>query len=546
MNKNRFWLLLIILIGFGLRLTRLGEQSLWYDEGVTWLLAQMRTTADLIQWTAADIQPPLYYLLIWGSAILFGHSEAALRFPSTVFNILTIPVLVALARRLWPARRTLFSLLAAALFALSPLMVYYSQEARMYTLLVFEATLSSYLLLKLIHANQPAPPPTTSLLLTPYCLLPTFYALTAAAALYTHYFAAFLLTAHAVYLGPALWRRGRPRRLINQAVLMFGLTALLFAPWLPTLLARLGDDPSYWPGALKLHEAARQVLISFTLGETVFEQTGFRLAWGYLLILATAAIWTIARRQKFVGSSVECVQTPGVSETPGVSPTFLLLWLFLPILLILALSYRSPKFNPRYTLLAWPAFNLLLAAALTRLCPPRSAPRSPLSPLRSPLFTLALLFVLATSAFSLTNWFTDIRFSKDDFKALAQFVRERIAAGETVLLSSGHLFPVWAYYYGWDNWTPLPRLPRLDVNRVTDLSISTAIAQAVADKEGVWLVTWQDEVIDPNGVVPFWLDRIGWRPHDAGDFYGVGLEHWRFYPPRLERLHQDPIDRPAA
>jgi hypothetical protein len=71
----RKWLLLITVIGFGLRLTLLGEQSLWYDEGVTWLLSQMKHLPDLIEWTASDIQPPLYYLLIWLTDIVIEDSE---------------------------------------------------------------------------------------------------------------------------------------------------------------------------------------------------------------------------------------------------------------------------------------------------------------------------------------------------------------------------------------------------------------------------------------------------------------------------------------
>ncbi|NEP84773.1 MAG: hypothetical protein F6K39_45725, partial [Okeania sp. SIO3B3] len=88
----RIWLIVITLIGFGVRLVHLGEQSLWYDEGITWMLSQLRSPADLIGWTAADIQPPLYYLLIWASDIVFGNTEWALRFPSVVFGVATIPL----------------------------------------------------------------------------------------------------------------------------------------------------------------------------------------------------------------------------------------------------------------------------------------------------------------------------------------------------------------------------------------------------------------------------------------------------------------------
>jgi uncharacterized membrane protein len=193
MNQDRLGLLVVILIALALRLALLGEQSLWYDEGVTWLLSQ-KPPGELIQWTAADIQPPFYYLLIWETDALFGHSEWALRFPSVIFGVLTVPLIYMLARRLFPERSpgSLASapFLAAALLAISPVMVYYAQEARMYTLLVFEAVLAGYLLLKILHS---APPLSPFVFRYPPAVA---YVLTGVAGLYTHYFAAFLLLAH--------------------------------------------------------------------------------------------------------------------------------------------------------------------------------------------------------------------------------------------------------------------------------------------------------------------------------------------------------------
>jgi 4-amino-4-deoxy-L-arabinose transferase-like glycosyltransferase len=526
MNKHQLWLPVIIFIAFAMRLTLLGEQSLWYDEGVSWLLTQ-KSMPDLIQWTAADIQPPLYYLMLWLSTRLFGHSEFALRFPSVIFNVLTLPVLYLLARRLFAANS--ISLLAATLFALSPLMVYYSQETRMYALLVFETTLASYLLVRLLHHHSPPP----------YFLLPATYSLIAAAALYTHYFAAFLLAAHALYALIILWQQRWPKTIITRMLYAYGLTLLLFSPWLVTLFSRLGDDPSYWPGALKLNEAARKVIISFTVGETVFEQIGWLLALGYGLIFVLAGMaWFV---HKITGKNKDISSRNPQFATCNL--LFLLLWLFIPLALILLLSYQSPKFNPRYTLLSYPAFTLLLTLALTQFLK-TSTPRI-MHYIWHFTFWGSVLFIFTTYAFSLYNWFTVIDFSKTDFKALAQFVRERQASKETVLLSSGHMFPVWAYYYGWDNWTPLPQMERLDVNRVTGPGVARDIAPAVEGKDGVWLVSWQDEVIDPNGVVPFWLDRIGHRPHDAGDFWGLSLEHWQLDPANVALLQENPVAYPV-
>ncbi len=539
MNNRRVYLMAIIFVTFALRLLWLGEQSLWYDEGVSWLLAQ-KSLPHLIQWTAADIQPPLYYLILWLTTRLWGDSEWALRFPSVLFNLLTLPLLYALARHLFktpPIRQgKTASLLAAVLFCFSPLMVYYSQETRMYTLLVLEAVLAGYFLIKILENS----------LLTPAANMSTFilsppvwgYILSAATALYTHYFAAFLLVAHALYALIALRQQSRIKVLLARLGVLFGFTVTLFTPWATILLARLGDDPSYWPGALKLNEAIRRVVINFTGGETVFEQTGLGLALGYGAIFILGILAWLIQKTKTKSFKINHSQF-----TIHNSTLFLLLWLFIPIILILALSYRSPKFNPRYTLLAYPAFVLLLGLTLAYLTRPQKSRL--LRYVSRSVFLASFLFVLASSLFSLYNWFAVIDFSKDDFKAMAQFVQERQKSNETVLLSSGHLFPVWAYYYGWDNWTPLPQMERLDVSRVTNLTIARDIAPAIAGKTGVWLITWQDEVVDPNGIVPFWLDTIGHRPGDAGDFWGVGLEHWRLEPDAVNSLRENPIRHPA-
>ncbi len=549
MKKEWLLLLTLILIAFALRLLMLGEQSLWYDESVSWMLSQMQLPA-LIEWTAADIQPPLYYLLLWLTTFnsVFNDSEWALRFPSALFGVLSVPLIYTLTRRLFP-KLPLAPLLSALILTCSPLMIYYSQEARMYTLLTFEAMLSSYLLLKILHPK----PSESSRRFLGLMGLAWLYPIVSAAALYTHYFAAFLLIAHALYALYILWQKQVTKQtqavktLLLHLLLGFGGTLLLFAPWLPTLLARLGDDPSYWPGVLKVDEVIRKILISFTVGETVFEQTGTGLALTYFGFLGLGFV--------FLGLTARRQNTPP-KTSPKNSIIFLLLWLLLPILLTLLLSYQAPKFNVRYTLLSWSALALLSSYLLASLLQkPQTNQKNPptpsltllgITPYIAPTLALIfIIFILTSATFSLTNWFTDPRFSKADFKAVAQFIRERKTPAETVLLSSGHLFPVFAYYYGWEDWTPLPWMLRLDVNTITNLNIATNIAEAIADQQGVWLVTWQDEVIDPQQVVPFWLDLLGERPHDAGDFWRVGLEHWQLDPDKFDILAASPIKRPA-
>jgi len=437
--KRRFWLLAILILAFGLRVFQLGKQSLWYDEGVTWYLTRF-SLPELVRWTAADIQPPLYYLLVWGATRLFGQSEFALRFPSVVAGVLSVPVMWQLGRAMLPRRS---SAAAAGFIAIAPLMVYYSQEARMYALLVFQSVLDSWLLWQMVRfepqrhrdTEEKFKKDSAPLRLCGENNLACYqiaYILVMVSALYTHYFTVFLLLAHAGFWLLEIRHSSLATRYSSFAV-VFGGIGVLFSPWIPVLLARLGDDPSYWAGALKLPEVLRDVAISFAAGgtpEMVTESVGVLIAAGFAIILLFAIV---------------CRAFSPPREKVKSRFLFLLLWLVIPVAGVILLSYRTPKFNPRYTMLAWPAFALLVASQF-------KIQNSKFKNKFAICYSLfAIFFIVAAAFFSLNNWFFVPQFSKDDFKHVAQFIRERSSPGDTVLLSSGHIFPVWEYYFGADN-----------------------------------------------------------------------------------------------
>ncbi len=156
-NVFRIALLTLILSAFALRVYKLDAQSLWYDEGVSAIVAQY-DLASLTRWTADDIQPPLYYALLAGWGRLAGWGEWSLRFPSVFFGLLIVPLLSALTIR-WNRSR-LAGRLAGLLAALHPLLLYYSQEARMYSLLVALGIGIGYCVLRIAYwggGEQAAP-----------------------------------------------------------------------------------------------------------------------------------------------------------------------------------------------------------------------------------------------------------------------------------------------------------------------------------------------------------------------------------------------------
>ena len=129
---------MLTLLALLLRVARLDFQPLWWDEGYSVWFAH-HPLAEMMRLTALDIHPPLYYALLSGWSKLFGLAPAALRLLSVTFGVLAVPVAYIVGK--WLAGRR-GGLVAALLLAINPFHVYYSQEIRMYGLMVLWSLLA--------------------------------------------------------------------------------------------------------------------------------------------------------------------------------------------------------------------------------------------------------------------------------------------------------------------------------------------------------------------------------------------------------------------
>ncbi len=138
LNKKIFF---IFIFAFLIRLIAL-NQSLWLDEAVTANVVKNYGFTQIIsRFSPSDFHPPLYYLFIKLWTNFFGYSEIALRTPSVLFS-LTTGYVVYLVAGVW----------GAVFFLFNPLIIYYSQEARMYMMATFFLTVALYYFLK--NKNQ--------------------------------------------------------------------------------------------------------------------------------------------------------------------------------------------------------------------------------------------------------------------------------------------------------------------------------------------------------------------------------------------------------
>jgi mannosyltransferase len=206
-----FWAVVgLTTLAAAIRFSTLGLQSYRHDEAVTAgrvLVSSLPSTMHEV-WVS-ESTPPLYYLVAWLWSHVFGVHEVGLRSLSALFGTATVPVAFLAGRELI-GRRT--GLAVAAIVAVEPVLVWYSQDARAYALLVL---LSTAALLYFLRARRTSAASDLA-----------WWAALSALALATHYFAAFPLAIEAGFLLAAV----RPLRRVMWSLGALALAGLALAP----------------------------------------------------------------------------------------------------------------------------------------------------------------------------------------------------------------------------------------------------------------------------------------------------------------------------
>ncbi len=147
--------LIVIFFSVFLRFFMLSSQSLWYDEGLSLTNSDASTLQESISIVryigTSDRFQPLYFIVLFGWRQVFGESEFALRSLSAVLGIGSTIVIFFTALRIYGKKHALWSLL---IITFSSFCVYYSQEARIYALAMFIASLQLYFFSRVLVKNE--------------------------------------------------------------------------------------------------------------------------------------------------------------------------------------------------------------------------------------------------------------------------------------------------------------------------------------------------------------------------------------------------------
>jgi uncharacterized membrane protein len=192
-------------------------RGLWLDEAISVSEARMAYGAMIHRLAATDVHPPLYFSILWLSGRLIGFGDFAVRVPSIIFGILLIPLVYLLGKEAYD-RRT--GALASIIVAVAPFTLWYSQEARMYELLMVFGVLALWAQLRILHRGG----------WYPWVL----YTLTSIAMICTQYFGIWqLLTQQLIFIGAIAlrWRRHqRPGALLQPWLCSAVVTFIALIP----------------------------------------------------------------------------------------------------------------------------------------------------------------------------------------------------------------------------------------------------------------------------------------------------------------------------
>ena len=471
-------LLALLLLGFGLRMYKLGVQSFWYDEGNSARIAE-RSVPLIIAGAAGDIHPPLYYLALhyWRAAA--GDSETALRMLSVVSGVLLIAVAALLARDLL---NPLTGLAAAALVALSPFAVYYSQEARMYELLALQASVTTWALVRLA-----SPRPASA---TARTFAAGLYVLGTAAGLYTQYAYPFVMVAQGVCVviwlaggGSAHWRSLLVYALLNVAAID------LFIPWLPIAVRQIAS----WGVAPQTYQLAQAALDAYRW-----------LVVGRTLDLGQATLPLTA---------ISALALAGLlSGEHWRARVFLLVLALLPFILLFAFKlYREAYLKfllvcaaPWLILAAHGIANAATAAANWLFKWRQSLPhRLAIRPVAAAILTVAAALTMQPS---LNNLYNNPAYARDDYRGIARMIESGAQPGDAVLLDAPNQWEVFTYYHR----RGAPAIP-LAYRPVSDNAVASQMQPIVAQYTRLFVLYYGERESDPGGLFERWLAQHAYK-----------------------------------
>lgn len=464
-NLSRQWatvaMAAILAIAAVLRLSNLTFHSLDLDESVSvWLARQ--PTLELIRNTLNlgwDPHPPGFYLLLKAWTAVFGSGQIALRLLPALFGIAFVGLVWLVGQRLFDSYT---GLIAAGLVAANPLLIWLSQEVRMYMPVAVLSLASLYCLIRALDIRDR--------LAWGWWL---GYALAALAACYFHLFAFLLLPVAAAYI---LIRGARQRELWVVGGVAVALVCVAYLPFAINAwkAGQIAPEINVYP-LLAFKDQLYELMLAFT-ARFLPEKSGWLAVPMVLSVaLAVVGLWPSGHK-------------PEAAREGRRGGVLLIAWLLVPLIAFFWITAKRPVFNPKYLVVLLAAFWLALAAGIARL-----------GRWNGWLILPALLPVALMASLGWRYvWSTQAL--REDWRTAAQYVSERATTEDKVFVHLHYAHIPFDYYYTGQADVVAPLGSRPPATEDLDELLAPYGGASV-----LWLVQSQEWNTDPQHVVERWF-----------------------------------------
>jgi uncharacterized membrane protein len=308
--------------------------SIWFDEAFSAYLVRFNFW-DIAKFTATDVHPPFYYWLLKVWTSIFGSGEIGLRSLSIVLGMMVIIAGFIFVRKFFGRKA---AWLSTIIMAVSPMLVRYGIEARMYMLVTLIAFIATYVLYTAVQTKR-----------RKWWMI---YAGLVALGMYTHYFSAIVWLGHFVWL----WSVYKPKwKTLFKAdwAKSYLWAVLFFVPWLPFMVYQLGgiQGGGFWIGPISGNSLTNLVANVFFYRE--HEQTAG--LWGAVLVILTSLlVWWVVRTYRSLGKTQKSVY--GLILSTSVLPV--------AILFIASIPPLRSSFVERYLIPSIAMMAVLMAVTI--------------------------------------------------------------------------------------------------------------------------------------------------------------------------------------
>jgi mannosyltransferase len=491
MDKKQiiFLLVLALFLGTFLRFFSISTESFWLDEGATALTLKKYSPMEILnniqekgnilpEYFTYDDDLPLYPLILSGWSNIFGISEFSLRAFSALLGSLSLILVFYLARYLFDDK---VALLSTFLASVNLTLIWYSQEARQYSYLLFLSLLSVIFLLRFLKEGD----------------IRYMVGLIVADAflIYSHFPWIIFIAFEGAYALFVVYKEYADKRKLNKKVIVaFLIIGMLYLPIIGRAIFSQSDTVSLYdkPDIKQLAEFGVQLSTWLYPGVEMRQKMhdlDFSFSFYEWAILLSVVFTALLMGLLFIGGIIKILKR-------NKSDLFVMLMFFLPIIMALAISFIHPTitvFQLKQLIYVIPPFLIIASVGI----------------LRSKLRNVAIAAMIILSIAPVTAYYANV--DKQQFREAAEFLPK----GEPILVNIETAQVAFKYYYGESG----------NVIGIKDLDELKSYLNS-ENPESFWVMFTFTKYSDPKNNIKRFLDE-NYLVLEKKDFFDIELIHYK-------------------